>query len=423
MSRDAFLAALNGDAALWSDFDGICAFGGRLQGTPSCAAAFDFVAERMAALGAVQEAPTRYHGWSLDGLRVTTPDGADIPALPLVGSVSTPEEGVELEVLDLGRGAPADVAAAGEAVRGKAVLLAHEYAFADETIHRRVKLQAAAAAGAATVVMVHPTGPVSGGANLCPVPGFGVSAEGARRMLAAGRARFLLQGRKAVATTRNLIVTLPGKEPGHVVLSAHLDGHSPGESAIDNGSGVAGVLALARAAKPLLGATRRGLMICIFGAEEWSLSGSRAWLGGLPQTDIAAMAANVNLDSIVGSPNLTALTSGYPGLAAEVGRSGAEVAVRDIMSVSSDHANFAARGVPALRTIAGFNERDCRVSQILTGADTRALTSVGELRVATAKVGAILWHLLNLDARATAAMRENAADAGPAVSALSPLPA
>jgi aminopeptidase YwaD len=421
MSRDAFLAALNADAGLWSDFDAICAFGGRLQGTPSCAAAFDFVAERMGALGPVQEAPTRYYGWSLDGFRVTTPDGAEIPALPLVGSVSTPGEGIELEVLDLGRGAPADVAAAGEAVRGKAVLLAHEYAFATGTIHRRVKLHAAVAAGAAAVVMVHPDNPVSGGANRCPVPGFGVSAEGARRMLAAGRARFFLQGRSAVATTRNLIVTLPGRRPGHVVLSAHLDGHAPGESAIDNGSGVAGVLALARAAKPLLG--DRGLMVCIFGAEEWSLSGSRAWLGQLPPAVIAAMAANVNLDSIVGSPNLTALTSGYPGLAAEVARSGAEVAVRDLMSVSSDHANFAAKGVPALRTIAGFNEPDCRVSQILTGADTRALTDAEELRVATSKVGAILWHLLTLDAKATADMRENAADAGPPVSVLSPLPA
>jgi Zn-dependent M28 family amino/carboxypeptidase len=167
----------------------------------------------------------------------------------------------------------------------------------------------------------------------------------------------------------------------------------------------------------------RGLMVCVFGAEEWSLSGSRAWLGTLPPAEIAAMAANVNLDSIVGSPNLTALTSGYPGLAAEVARSGAEVAVRDIMSVSSDHANFAARGVPALRTIAGFNEPDCRVSQILTGADTRALTNEAELRTATGKVGEVLWHLLALDAEAAARMRENAADAGPAVSVLSPLPA
>lgn len=423
MSREAFLAALDGDAGLWSDFDAICGFGGRLQGTPSCAAAFDFVAERMGALGPVEEAPTRYYGWSLDRMRATTPDGAEIPALPLVGSVSTPEEGIELEVLDLGRGAPADVAAAGEAVRGKAVLLAHEYAFATGTIHRRVKLQAAVAAGAAAVVMVHPDAPVSGGANRCPVPGFGVSAEGARRMLAAGRARFFLQGRSAVATTRNLIVTLPGKGPGHVVLSAHLDGHAPGESAIDNGSGVAGVLALARAAKPILDRAGRGLKLCVFGAEEWSLSGSRAWLGTLPPEEIASMAANVNLDSILGSPNLTALTSGFPGLAAEVARSGAGIAVRDILSVSSDHANFAAQGVPALRVIAGFDEPGSRVSQILTGADTRALTNAEELRSATREVGAILWHLLALDAGAAAELRQGAADARPAVGVLSPLPA
>ncbi|TCI00130.1 Zn-dependent exopeptidase M28 [Roseococcus sp. SYP-B2431] len=423
MGRDAFLAALAADAGLWPDFDAICGFGGRLQGTPGCDAAFDFVAGRMGALGPVGEAPTRYHGWSLDRIRVTTPDGAEIPALPLLGSVSTPEGGIELDVLDLGRGTPDDIAAAGEAVRGKAVLLAHEYAFAAGTIHRRVKLGAAAAAGAAAVVMVHPAGPVSGGANLCPVPGFGLGADGARRLRAAGRARFLIQGREAVATARNLILALRGRGPGHVVLSAHLDGHPPGESAIDNGSGVAGVLALARAAKPLLEKAGRGLMVCVFGAEEWSLSGSRAWLAALPPAEIAAMAANVNLDSIVGSPNLTALTSGYPGLAAEVARSGAEVALRDLLSVSSDHANFAARGVPAMRAIAGFEEPESRVSQILTGADTRALTSEDELRAATVKVGAILWHLLALEEKAVARMRENAADAQAAVGALSPLPA
>jgi len=423
MSREALLAALAADAAPWADFDAICGFGGRLQGTPGCDAAFGFVAGRLAALGPVRDAPTRYHGWTLDRLRVSLPDGAEIPALPLVGSVSTPDDGIELEVLDLGRGTPADVAAAGEAVRGRAVLLAHEYVFASGTIHRRVKLRAAAEAGAAAVVMVHPSGPVSGGANLCPVPGFGVGAEGARRMLAAGRARFQLQGRAGVATTRNLILALPGGGPGHVVLSAHLDGHSPGESAIDNASGVAGVLALARAAKPLLAAARRGLMVCIFGAEEWSLSGSRAWLAGLPPAEIGAMAANVNLDSIVGSPRLTALTSAYPGLAAEVLRSGAEVAVRDILSVSSDHANFAARGVPALRVIAGFEEPESRVSQILTGADTRALTSEAELREATRRTGVLLWHLLALAPEAAARMREGAADPGPAIRALSPLPA
>lgn len=427
MSREDFGASLRADPHLWSDFDAICGFGGRLAGTPSCEAAFGFVADRLAAIGPVRNAPTRYHGWSLDAVRITTPDGVEIPSLPLVGSVPSPgsEAGMLLEVLDLGRGTPEQIAAAGDAVRGRAVLIEHEYAFATDTIHRRVKLRAAAAAGAAAAIMVQPLpgiGPVSGGANACPIPGFGVGIEGAHQLLEAGSARFLLRGRHAVATTPNLILELPGRGPGYVVLSAHLDGHAPGESAIDNGSGVAGLLALARAAAPLLASAGHGLMVCVFGAEEWSLSGSRAWLGALPASEKAAMVANLNLDSIVGSPNLTALTSGFPKLAEQVARSGAPLAVRDVLMVNSDHANFAAHGVPALRLIAGFNEPGCNVSRLLTAADRRALVSPTELLLGTERAGMVLWHLLSLPPDAAASLRHDAQDAGPAVAALSPLP-
>ncbi|MDB5415705.1 MAG: family peptidase [Rubritepida sp.] len=423
MTREVFFGALNADSALWSDFDSICAFGGRLQGTPSCDAAFDFVAARMAAIGPVRDAPTRYNGWTFGDLRITTPGGVEIPAMPLVGSVSTPGDGLELEVLDLGRGTPEDVAAAGEAVRGKAVLLEHEYAFATDTIHRRYKLRAAVEAGAAAVIMVQGIpgiGGVSGGANGCPLPGFGIGIEGAQQLLHAGRGHFFLRGQHHVATTRNLILDFPGRGAGRVVLTAHLDGHAPGESAIDNASGVAGLLALARAIVPLLGEC--GLMVCVFGAEEWSLSGSRAWLGGLPPAEIAAMTVNLNLDSIVGSPRLTALTSGFPVLAEEIGRSGAPLAIRDVLMVNSDHANFAAKGVPALRLIAGFNEPDCAVSRLLTAADTRVLVSEPELLGGTGIAGEVLWHLLSLPAAAAADLRRDAADAGPLVSLLAPLP-
>ena len=424
MSRENLLAALRDDAHLWQDFDAICSFVGRQAGTPGCDAAFAFVADRLAALGPVRNAPTRYHGWSRDAVRLTTPDGTEVPCLPLVGSASSAGD-VLLDVLDLARGTPEQIAAAGDAVRGRAVLLEHEYVFADDTIHRRVKLGAAVAAGAAAVVMVQPIpgiGPVSGGASGCSVPGFGVGIEGARQMIAAGSARFLLRGQHHVATTSNLILELPGRGPGWVVLSAHLDGHAPGESAIDNGSGVAGLLALARAAAPLLASAEHGLMVCVFGAEEWSLSGSRAWLGALPEAAKARMVANVNLDSIVGSPNLTALTSGFPKLAEEVGLAGAPITVRDALMVNSDHANFAAHGVPALRLIAGFNEPQSNVSRLLTAADTRALVSPPELLQGTECAGAVLWSLLSLPAAGAAALRHGAQDARPAVAALAPLP-
>jgi hypothetical protein len=336
---------------------------------------------------------------------------------------------MDLEVIDLGRGTPEEIAAAADRVRGRAVLLRHEYAFATGTIHRRVKLRAAAEAGAAAVVMVQAFegyGPVSGGANLCPVPGFGVGVEGAQRILEAGRARFFLRARHHPAETVNHVLDIPGCGPGRVVLSAHLDGHPLAESALDNATGVAAVLSLAGTAAPLIGNLPRGLTICVFGAEEWSLSGSRAWLAGLPRAQVEAMAMNLNLDSIAGSPNLTALTSGYPALGDFVqgaaGAAGHELAVHLPVSVSSDHANFAHHGVPAMRLIAGFNEPESRLSRLLTAADNRSAVNPDELAHATEIAGAILWKALTAGETDMAALREGTPNLDGAMSALAPLP-
>lgn len=433
-ATQGFIGALRGDAArLGADFDAICSTGGRLQGTASADQAFSLLEGMLSSIGAgtLSKVPTAYSGWTLDGASIGVPGEADpVPCSSLVGSVATPPGGVELEVIDLGRGSPSDIAAAGDSVRGKAVLLRHEYAFATGTIHRRVKLKAAAEAGAAAVVMVQPFegyGPVAGGANSCPVPGFGVGVEGARRLLAAGRARFSLASRHHPATATNLVLDIPGAGPGWVVLSAHLDGHSLAESAIDNATGVAALLSLARTAAPLVGSLPRGLRMCVFGAEEWSLSGSRSWLGNLPEDEIAAMALNLNLDSIAGSPRLTALTSGYPelggfvrGAAAEAGH---ELGVHLPISVSSDHANFAAHGIPALRLIAGFDEPGSRLSRLLTAADTRDAVPAEELERATEVAGAILWRALTASDADLAALRGNAQDLTAQMSVLAPLPA
>ena len=364
--------APNAAPDLWTDFDRICTYGGRLQGTRSCDAAFAYVAKQLSSLGPVQVVPTRYDGWTLDTVRVATADGADIPAMSLIGSVPTPGGvgGTVLDVLDLGRGTPDDIALAGAAVRGRAILVRHEYTFAPGAMHRRAKLRAAADAGAAAIILVQPipnVGPVSGWASRCPVPVFGIGIEGAQRLREVGSGRFLLKARHHLATVENLILDFPGRSPEWVVLSAHLDGHAGGESAIDNASGVAAVLALARANAPLIETAQRGLRVCVFGAEEWSLSGSRAWLATLSSGEIAKMTANINLDSIVGSPNLTALTSGFPALTAEVQwiarTAGLSVATYEPLMVNSDHASFAAQGVPALRLMAGFRGTgECSVS-------------------------------------------------------------
>jgi Zn-dependent M28 family amino/carboxypeptidase len=221
--------------------------------------------------------------------------------------------------------------------------------------------------------------------------------------------RITLAGEDYAATTPTLVLDLPGRGPDRVVLSAHLDGHPLGESAIDNATGLAAALCLARAAAPLVEGCPRGLTLCIFGAEEWALSGSRAWLAGLDEQRRARMAVNINLDSIAGGARLTALTSGFaalgPFLRGAAGTAGLPLGVHVPLMRNSDHANFAEHGIPAARLVAGFDEPGSALRYLLTGADTRALVPVQELKAATITAGALLWAALNAPDAALAALR------------------
>lgn len=401
---EAFLGRLAADPGLRADFEALCDFGGRVQGTEAAERAFAWTLARMRELGPAVDEPVPYEGWRCLRSSLATEEGAALPHIPLFGSAPTGPEGIALDVLDLGRGAPDDSRAAGGALRGAGALIAHEYPFAPWTIHRRFKLAAAAEAGAAACFMVQGEpgiGPVSGGANGVPVPCVGIGVEVARR-IAGRRVRLVVEAESFPASTPTLVLDLPGGGgAGRVVLSAHLDGHPLGESAMDNATGLAAALALARAVAPDLPRCKRGLTLCVFGAEEWALTGSREWLARQSEARVAAMRVNINLDSVAGHPRLTALTSGSSALGpwarAAAARIGAEVGVHLPLMRNSDHANFADRGVPALRLIAGFDAPEGALRHLLTGADTRAVVPPGELKAAALTAGAMLWAALNAE--------------------------
>jgi aminopeptidase YwaD len=415
-----FLAALEGDAALWTDFLALCDFGGRLAGTPSEAQAQAWCSSRLDAVSPgsrSRQDPTPYAGWTCHAAElIDVHSGRALDAVPLLGTASTPADGVELEVIDLGRGTPEQIREAGDAVRGRAVLVAHEYPFASVTVHRRVKLAAAQDAGAAAFLIAQPepgVGPVSGSSGRGGGPGIpamGISAEAAAVLRVAGaRVRLRIAGEdKAGLQTNTLVLDLPGRGPERVVLSAHIDGHPLAESAIDNATGVAVALALARAAGPSMQQFERGLTICIFSAEEWALQGSRAWIAAQDAAWRANVRLNLNLDSLAGSQQLTALTSGFPALgpflqtAAAAG--GHALTTHLPLMPNSDHASFAAAGIPAVRLLAGFDEPHSSLRLLLTPADTRALVQADTLRHACRCAGALLWTALSAGSEALAAL-------------------
>jgi hypothetical protein len=398
------------DPLMWADFGALCDFGGRMAGTASEAAALDFVRQRLAAVpgAAVRAEPVEYSGWTCRAATLTDArTGTSLPCTPLLGTAST--AGLTAEVLDLGQGRPEDFERDAVRVPGRIVLVRHEYPFASGHVHRRVKLGLAQQKGAVGFLIAHPergVGPVSGssgrnGGPGIPALGIGIETADAFRPTPGGAlatARIVVDADDHPGETRVVLADLPGQGADWVVVSAHVDGHPHGESAIDNATGVAVALALARRLAPHVARCPRGLRIALFSAEEWGLIGSRLWLERIDAAARRAMKININLDSVAGAAGLTALTSGFERLDAWVcesaARAGLSIATHLPLMANSDHANFAAHGIPALRLIAGFNAADSNLRLLLTAADTRDKVRGEELDQALRLAAALTWQAL-----------------------------
>jgi Zn-dependent M28 family amino/carboxypeptidase len=173
--------------------------------------------------------------------------------------------------------------------------------------------------------------------------------------------------------TANVIGKLPGRDPvlgkEAVLYTAHHDhlgmreATKPGEDVIyngarDNASGVAAVLAIARAMKALPQAPRRTILFAAVAGEEQGLLGS-AYLGAHPPVPIGLLAANINIDELgiwgktrdmimIGKGKST-LDTVVEAIAAAQGRrhivGDQNPAKRNVYR--SDQFNLAKRGVPA----------------------------------------------------------------------------
>jgi len=411
-------ARLAGDTALWADFTAICDCGGRLAGTAGERRAFALLRERMTAIAPgvpARSIPVPYGGWTVGRATLTLDDGGAAACHPLVRTIATPPGGLHAEVVDLGRGTPEEFAAHAADIAGRIVLVRHEAMFVAGTIHRRRKYDMARAAGAVGFLIAGPlaghlVAGSSGRESGDGIPALGITPETAARL--ARRAggwpavRMSIETEEAPAQTETLVYELPGRTDEWVVLSAHVDGHDLAESAMDNGTGLAAVLSVVRALAPGAAARRRGLRVMFFSVEEWALTGSAQYVRALTDDERARIALNVNLDSVAGSPNLSALTSGFAGVepflleAAEANGHRLRT-VRPLMT-NSDHANFAAAGIPAIRLVAGFDDPSSNLRLVLTPADTRDKVALAELRQA---------------ALLTAALTAAACDAAPAQAA------
>ena len=373
---------------LMQDFHAICDFGGRFAGSAGEAAACEWLATRLEEVSGkpAQRIPLQHPGWSRGKTALERLDGPGEAheCISLVRSPATPAGGLEAALIDVGRGTEADFDAAGPAIDGNIVLVRHEYMFAAGTVHRRRKYEWAVARGAAGFLIAgHIPGrahPVTGSSGATPargIPAAGISAATAEALTRSGPARIRLRIDVARGPRRcdNVILDLPGKGHERVVLSAHVDGHHLAESAMDNATGLACVVAVVADLAPRVGGFACGLRVALFNLEEWALSGSAAYVDSLAVAEREAIRLNLNLDSVAGSPDLTALTSGFPALEAwlrqRAAACGAALSFHRPLMANSDHYNFARAGIPAARLVAGFDRPESNLRYVLTPGDTR----------------------------------------------------
>jgi len=240
----------------------------------------------------------------------------------------------------------------------------------------RAKVDNAQRAGAAAAVIFNegqpgrtevPPGTLGGpGVNL---PVLAASFQVGHRLAEAGpdqRLRVRTDTESTGRPTSNVLVELVGADPGRVVMAgAHLDSVPAGPGINDNASGSATLLELARQ----LAGTRPAhtIRFAWWGAEELGLLGSRQYVSGLSQAERDRIALYLNLD-MVASPNFRRLVYDGDAEGAPAGSAVIERVLTDQLRSrglavgetslrgGSDHASFAAAGIPVGGLFTGASE-------------------------------------------------------------------
>jgi aminopeptidase YwaD len=265
-----------------------------------------------------------------------------------------PGTSVSAPVADAGPGMKEDFQT--DAIRGKIVLVSDETRPGQKELHRSVKYGLAVEAGAAGFVFYgrRPGGLVAmGAANLDPktgaIPGVGISYEDAMYLRRKGEAVTLEIASTSTAepvTSRNGIGLKRGKTAEEIIVCGHIDSWFS-EGAVDNGSGIAMIVELARLTRAYNLA--RSVRFVTFGSEELGLHGSKAYARA--HEDLSNVVCVLNLDcSAVREGTLTVTTNEndrFRGFMADMKKQlHTDFYLYDEITRYSDHYSFRQKGVP-----------------------------------------------------------------------------
>lgn len=273
--------------------------GGRPATSQAWARAVDFALAKFRAYG-YSDAKTETYplkaGWQRGTARAELlgAQRRDLRVVSMPWSRGTPAGGIEAEVVDLGRGEPADFDRASRGRIGLVRLSSIEEAGLDQVLAENGQYhpiyRRAVSAGLAALLFAspHPGNqlfaiPVTRNAELTEIPVANLLRDDSfvlSRAASSGRARIRLVLENATqtpATSQNVIAELKGRDaPGDVVIvGAHYDSWDLGTGALDNGVNSMSVIEVARAIRAAGLRPRATLRFVLFGAEELGMLGSR----------------------------------------------------------------------------------------------------------------------------------------------------
>lgn len=346
--------------------------GSRFAGTPSEKQAQEYMVDKLKEYGYenARAVPFKYYGWRRGPvtLEMTDPVKRELHAISLAMS---PGGTLEAEVINLGTGSPEEFEAVGpEDVKGKIVLCSSATSPSGRRVHRRTKYGYAVKYGAVGFIfMNHNPGQLAATGSLRPsyrmggeIPGIGVSLETGSLMqrLAGGRplrAKFSDESEVVPdSESANIVAELPGRSDEWIVVGGHYDGHDIAQGAMDNLSGTAVTMELARVLKTYEGKFKRGIRFILFGCEEIGVTGSTSYVADhLDQMKDTAIMVNLELGGLAytdGMKHAAFTVYQPPEMKLWIEEFLKEVAyptsVSMGMSAASDHWPFVMQGVPAI---------------------------------------------------------------------------
>jgi len=314
--------------------------GPRLAGSPGDARAVAWAKAAMENLGLrdVRTEPVKVPHWvrGVETAQILTPAPQPLTVTAIGGSISTPEDGIEAELVEAASfddfAKLPDAAVKGKIVFFSAVMArtATGEGYGANHRYRTDSASIAAKRGAAAVLVrslstddarLPHTGAMTYADGAPKIPAAALSTPDADLLHRLGgriRVRLVLTCQTLPdATSANVVGEIRGREKPEeiVVLGAHLDSWDLGSGAQDDGAGVGIVLETARQILAANAPPRRTIRFVLFANEENGLRGGGAYAQA-HRAELPRHAAAIEADSGDGAPTGLSYLGGPEQLAA-----------------------------------------------------------------------------------------------------------